>query len=91
MSLYFYNQDNNYKFLSLCSFACKLPVYLQTVFLRCVGEGPVVHVAPLAMNWGTIPVLTDSSRVMVLSNESLIPARFKAYMVSPSHNRTCSY
>lgn len=51
------------------------------VRLMCVGEGPVVHVTPLSLDWGQIPVLTDVSRVVTLSNESLIPSRFTAHMV----------
>jgi len=47
----------------------------------CNGEGPVVHVTPLSLDWGQIPVLTDVVRVITLSNESLVPSRFTAHMV----------
>jgi len=41
----------------------------------------VVQVTPLSINWGEIPVLTDVSRVISLSNESLVPSKFTAHMV----------
>lgn len=47
----------------------------------CVGEGPVVHVAPVELDWGQTPVLTDLSKSVILSNESLIPAPFSCAMV----------
>ena len=47
----------------------------------CIGEGPVVHVTPLSLDWGQIPVLTDVVRVIKLSNESLVPSKFTAHMV----------
>lgn len=49
--------------------------------LTCVGEGPVVHLMPLSMDWGVIPVLTDMPRLLRLSNESLIPAKFSVEML----------
>ncbi|XP_069510876.1 hydrocephalus-inducing protein homolog [Ambystoma mexicanum] len=58
------------------------------VRLQCIGEGPVVHVSPDEMDFGGIPVLTDVSRTLILSNQSFIPARFLAKMVrSRSHWR----
>ncbi|XP_064641495.1 hydrocephalus-inducing protein-like isoform X2 [Lineus longissimus] len=54
------------------------------VQISCIGEGPVVHVEPLEINWGQIPVLTDTPATIYLSNESLIPAKFTAHMVRPS-------
>lgn len=50
-----------------------------SVTLRCIGEGPVVHIIPMDMNLGEIPVLTDVSRTLRLTNESLIPAKFTAH------------
>ena len=47
----------------------------------CVGEGPVVHMTPSRLDWGTIPVLLDVSLCVTLSNESLIPSEFTARMV----------
>ena len=52
--------------------------------LSCVGEGPVVHVMPLDMDWQHIPVLTDTPKTVRLSNESLIPAKFTAHMIRPN-------
>ena len=53
----------------------------QPLQLMCNGEGPVVHITPLALDWGQIPVLTDVTRVIKLSNESSIPSKFTAHMV----------
>ncbi|XP_078688637.1 hydrocephalus-inducing protein-like [Branchiostoma floridae x Branchiostoma belcheri] len=53
------------------------------VHVCCVGEGPVVHVAPTELDWGDIQVLTDVHRTVQLSNESLIPAPFSAQMMRP--------
>lgn len=50
--------------------------------IACIGEGPVVHVMPLELDWGVVPVLQDKPKKILLSNESLIPARFTAHMVS---------
>ncbi|OCT82470.1 hypothetical protein XELAEV_18025000mg [Xenopus laevis] len=63
------------------------------VLLLCTGEGPVVHVYPTEMDFGNIKVLTDIPRILHLSNQSLIPARFMAHMtrkrslwrIEPSH------
>ena len=54
---------------------------LQAVQVTCIGEGPVVHVTPLNLEWGQVPVLNDIPKVVHLSNESLIPAKFTAHMV----------
>ncbi|XP_053402100.1 hydrocephalus-inducing protein homolog isoform X11 [Mercenaria mercenaria] len=53
------------------------------VHIACIGEGPVVHVMPLDLDWNVIPVLQDKPKKILLSNESLIPARFTAHMVRP--------
>ena len=57
----------------------------QGVQIQCVGEGPVIHVVPAHVDYGTIPVLTDISKIVQLSNESLIPAQFSCNMVSIVH------
>ena len=44
----------------------------------------MVHVMPLDMDWGQIPVLVDSPKTVRLSNESLIPAKFTAHMTRPN-------
>ena len=59
----------------------KFAVCFQAVHVMCVGEGPVVNVNPLALDWGDVPVLTDLEKTIVLSNESFIPAKFTAHMV----------
>ena len=57
---------------------------LQNMVLTCIGEGPVVHIMPLDLDWKEITVLTDNSKIFRLSNESLIPAKFTAHMVRPN-------
>ncbi|KAL3860158.1 hypothetical protein ACJMK2_010318 [Sinanodonta woodiana] len=54
------------------------------VHITCIGEGPVVHIMPPELDWGVIPVLTDKPKKILLSNESLIPAKFTAHMVRPN-------
>ena len=53
----------------------------QVVHLTAFGEGPVVHVANQTIQFNTIPVLTDQTKTIKLTNESLIPARFSCEMV----------
>ncbi|KAM8982871.1 hydrocephalus-inducing protein homolog isoform 2-T2 [Ara ararauna] len=50
------------------------------VHLLSTGEGPVVHVHPSEINFGSIQVLQDVSRTLHLSNQSVIPASFSAKM-----------
>nr|XP_029134421.1 hydrocephalus-inducing protein homolog [Labrus bergylta] len=46
--------------------------------LSCIGQGPIVHVQNPQLNFGIIPVLTDITRALHLSNQSPIPAHFTA-------------
>nr|XP_023682867.1 hydrocephalus-inducing protein-like isoform X2 [Paramormyrops kingsleyae] len=46
-----------------------------------VGEGPVLHISPTELDFGSIPVLTDVPRTVRLLNQSPIPAPFLAHMV----------
>ncbi|XP_044289866.1 hydrocephalus-inducing protein homolog [Varanus komodoensis] len=48
--------------------------------LVTIGEGPVVYVYPDKLNFGCTEVLKDSSRLLYLSNQSVIPAPFDAQM-----------
>ncbi|XP_039769505.1 hydrocephalus-inducing protein homolog isoform X2 [Ornithorhynchus anatinus] len=50
------------------------------VHLKSTGEGPVVYVHPAQINFGSIFVLKDVSRTLQLSNQSFIPAHFRAQM-----------
>lgn len=64
-----------------------IPVYFlslgtQVCHVRSIGEGPVIYVHPIQVDFGTIYVLQDSSRILNLSNQSFIPALFQAHMVS---------
>ncbi|KAI1235520.1 Hydrocephalus-inducing protein, partial [Lamprotornis superbus] len=46
------------------------------IHLECIGQGPVVYIYPREINFGTIPVLQDSSKTLQLSNQTDIPAPF---------------
>ncbi|XP_037622519.1 hydrocephalus-inducing protein homolog isoform X2 [Sebastes umbrosus] len=50
------------------------------VGLSCIGQGPIVHIQNPQLDFGTIPVLTDITRALHLSNQSPIPAYFTARM-----------
>ena len=51
------------------------------VGLYCIGEGPVIFVSPDELHWGVCPVLTPISKMVQLTNESLIPAEFECILV----------
>ncbi|XP_049719569.1 hydrocephalus-inducing protein homolog isoform X3 [Elephas maximus indicus] len=48
--------------------------------LKSIGEGPVIYVHPTKIDFGNIYALKDFSRVLNLSNQSFIPALFRARM-----------
>uniref|UniRef100_A0A2K6KCF4 HYDIN axonemal central pair apparatus protein n=1 Tax=Rhinopithecus bieti TaxID=61621 RepID=A0A2K6KCF4_RHIBE len=48
--------------------------------LKSTGEGPVIYVHPNQVDFGSIYVLKDSSRILNLCNQSFIPAFFRACM-----------
>ncbi|KAM9214465.1 hydrocephalus-inducing protein homolog [Leptosomus discolor] len=50
------------------------------IHLVSIGEGPVVYVQPSKINFGNIQVLQDASRALCLSNQTVIPASFRAEM-----------
>ncbi|XP_074708607.1 hydrocephalus-inducing protein homolog [Strix uralensis] len=50
------------------------------IHLVSTGEGPVVYVHPSKINFGSIQVIQDASRTLHLSNQSVIPASFRAKM-----------
>jgi hydrocephalus-inducing protein len=56
------------------------------VELSCIGEGPVVCVSPNTLKWGMCPVLTSTSKVVTLTNQSVIPAEFECALVSACLN-----
>ena len=53
-----------------------------TPVISCIGEGPVVYVKPNRLNWGVCPVLTPILKTVTVSNQSIIPAKFKCALVS---------
>ncbi|NWX91311.1 HYDIN protein, partial [Nothoprocta pentlandii] len=54
------------------------------VHLVSTGEGPVVYVHPNKVDFGHIQVLQDVSRMLHLSNQTVIPASFWAQMADRS-------
>ncbi|XP_071670318.1 hydrocephalus-inducing protein homolog isoform X2 [Patagioenas fasciata] len=50
------------------------------IHLMSIGEGPVVYVQPSKINFGNIQVLQDASRILHLSNQTVIPASFSTEM-----------
>ncbi|XP_056356607.1 hydrocephalus-inducing protein-like [Oenanthe melanoleuca] len=58
----------------------------QELHLRCIAHGPVVHIHPREINFGTIPVLKDKSKIIHLENHGVIPAPF---WVKMARKRSC--
>ncbi|EDV21657.1 uncharacterized protein TRIADDRAFT_30117, partial [Trichoplax adhaerens] len=54
-----------------------------TVQILSLGEGPVLHVTPKELDYGETRVLSNANRKIKVTNESLIPAQFKATMLRP--------
>lgn len=52
------------------------------VVLSCIGQGPLVHVHSSQLDYGKIPVLTDITKTLHLSNHSPIPANFATSMTN---------
>ncbi len=48
---------------------------------KCLSQGPVVQIYPKDIDWGLTTVLQKSSREIIVSNESLIEAKFFTHMV----------
>ncbi|XP_057292027.1 hydrocephalus-inducing protein-like [Hydractinia symbiolongicarpus] len=53
------------------------------VNIKAIGDGPVVHLNKQNIVFNQIPVLSDVTECLSLSNESLIPAQFYCEMVRP--------
>ncbi|XP_008409888.1 hydrocephalus-inducing protein homolog isoform X2 [Poecilia reticulata] len=51
------------------------------VLLSCVGQGPIVYVPISHLKFGSIPVLTDTTRTLHLLNQSPIPAHFNISLI----------
>ncbi|XP_055993028.1 hydrocephalus-inducing protein homolog [Sorex fumeus] len=64
--------------VSISTFGSQDPPMICKV--RSIGEGPVIYVHPLELDFGSIYVLQNFSKVLNLSNQSFIPALFRAYM-----------
>ncbi|KAL2300220.1 hypothetical protein Nmel_012186 [Mimus melanotis] len=67
--------------LGECSVTAEVAVFGREgspleIHLECIGQGPDVYIYPMEINFGTIPVLQDSSKTLQLSNQTDIPAPF---------------
>jgi len=52
-----------------------------SVKAECIGEGPVIFVDPVSLDWGIIPVLSPIAKKLIVTNQSLIPAYIESIMV----------
>ena len=79
--------------ICLCSvlFVLFCSVLFKEVVLSCTGQGPVVYVESPRLDFGRIPVLTDCTKTLHLSNQSPVPAHFTAGMVQTHCNQACTY
>ncbi|KAM6177458.1 hydrocephalus-inducing protein homolog [Erethizon dorsatum] len=50
--------------------------------LKITGQGPVIYVHPMQVDFGNVYVLQDSPRILNLSNQCCIPALFRAHMAN---------
>ncbi|XP_051024710.1 hydrocephalus-inducing protein homolog [Acomys russatus] len=50
--------------------------------IQSIGDGPVIFIRPTQVDFGNVYVLKDTSRILQLSNQSFIPALFRARMAS---------
>ncbi|KAJ0401033.1 hypothetical protein P43SY_009913 [Pythium insidiosum] len=50
------------------------------VTLTAVGTGPRIELDQLEVNWGSCSCLVDHTRVLTMTNRSLIPAPFKTFI-----------
>ncbi|EDL92535.1 rCG51388, partial [Rattus norvegicus] len=50
--------------------------------VQSIGEGPVIFIHPTQIDFGNIYVLKDTSRILQLSNQSFIPAEFRARLAN---------
>ena len=46
----------------------------------CLCQGPVIHIAEKDIDWGLTPLLQDVGKDIILSNESLIAAKYTTNM-----------
>lgn len=47
-------------------------------------QGPVIHIVEKEIDWGMTPLLQDVAKEVVISNESLIVAKYTTNMVKTS-------
>uniref|UniRef100_A0A5K4F930 Hydin_ADK domain-containing protein n=1 Tax=Schistosoma mansoni TaxID=6183 RepID=A0A5K4F930_SCHMA len=65
----------------LCFKICGINENPLKIPVKCMGEGPVLHVDQTKLEWGTIPVLQPIVKILRISNESCIDANYTAKMV----------
>ena len=74
------------KRIGLQSAAVSLNIHHSTepplsVMVECIGEGPVIFVDPVSLDWGTVTVLSPVRKTLFVTNQSLIPAYIEGIMV----------
>ncbi|VDO63588.1 unnamed protein product [Schistosoma margrebowiei] len=65
----------------LCFKICGINENPLKIPVKCMGEGPVLHVDQTKLEWGTIPVLQPVVKILRISNESCIDANYNAKLV----------
>ncbi|KAH8872460.1 Hydrocephalus-inducing protein, partial [Schistosoma japonicum] len=83
----------------LCIKICGINENPLRIPIKCMGEGPVLHVDVTKLDWETISVLQPIAKILKISNESCIDANYTAkmlrndtvYDVEPSSGTIPSY
>ncbi|CAH8527146.1 unnamed protein product [Schistosoma turkestanicum] len=65
----------------LCFKICGINENPLKIPIKCMGEGPVLHVDQTKLEWGLIPVLQPINKTLRISNESCIDANYTAKML----------
>ncbi|CAH8559949.1 unnamed protein product [Schistosoma mattheei] len=65
----------------LCFKICGINENPLKIPVKCMGEGPVLHVDQTKLEWGTITVLQPVVKILRISNESCIDANYNAKLV----------
>ncbi|RYY36037.1 hypothetical protein EON62_02065, partial [archaeon] len=76
-----------------------LPVYISIagasdqalkVEVQAVGTGPIVHLQPASLSWGSIACLKPVTHTLTILNDSLIPAPMQLSTRNPRSRFACS-
>lgn len=67
-------------YFSMLTMGEEAPITSCTI--NCIGQGPVVSVQPISLNFGEIQVLQNKVMNFRIINDSPIPAQFKLISVN---------